>query len=142
MAKLTLSLGSNLGDRDQYLREARRLLSKRLGEIVYESNLLQTPPWGKLDQPAFLNQVIVLHAPDRSAAQTVNAYLHHLLTVTQSIEAELGRERKEHWGPRTVDIDLIFLDDIIYEDERLSLPHPWWRERDFVHRLLPAPAGY
>ncbi len=138
MAKLTLSLGSNLGDRAHFLQEARRLLSERLGPLVYESKLLGTPAWGNVDQPSFLNQVVVVCLPNRDPASTMSIYLHGILAVTQQVEAALGRVRKEPWGPRTMDIDLIFLDDLLYEDERLSLPHPWWRERDFVVKLLPA----
>ncbi len=137
MAKLTLSLGSNVGDRQHFLREARRLLSDRLGKIAYESTVIETSPWGKPDQPAFLNQVITLTCPPKSSGTSLRDYLHGLLSTTQGIEAELGRERKVFWGPRTVDIDLIFVDDLTYEDERLSLPHPWWRHRPFVTALLP-----
>lgn len=67
---------------------------------------------------------------------SVRAMLHRLLDLTQGIEADLGRERKTHWGPRTCDIDIIFVDDLRYEDERISLPHPWWREREFVAGLI------
>ena len=143
MAKLTLSLGSNVGDRDLFLREARDLLRGRLGRLVYASEVIETEPWGKPDQSSFLNQVVmVVHSPE-PAETSVGTYLHSILDITQAIEAELGRERKEIWGPRTVDIDLIFADDLTFEDERISLPHPWWREREFVTRLLPPqPAVY
>ncbi len=62
--------------------------------------------------------------------------LLHLLDLTQGIETELGRKRKTHWGPRTCDIDIIFVDNIRFETKRLSLPHPWWAERAFVRDLL------
>ena len=142
MAKLTLSIGSNLGDRDDFLRRARNLLGERLGPLVYESEIVETAAWGNTAQAAFLNQVVVvdlaLHAgAGPIAGSKVREVLHAILDITQAIERELGRERKEHWGPRTVDVDLIFLDDISWEDERVSLPHPWWRERGFVVDLLP-----
>jgi 2-amino-4-hydroxy-6-hydroxymethyldihydropteridine diphosphokinase len=100
---------------------------------------METKAWGVEDQPDFLNQVIVVEYHPGSAAGAENglkAKLLHLLGLTQGIEAALGRERKAHWGPRTCDIDIIFVDNIRFESERLSLPHPWWAERDFVSGLL------
>ena len=136
-ARLTLALGANLGNREETLAAARRAISKQIGPIVATSTLLQTPAWGVTDQPDFLNQVIVvdiaidlpLHPRPR---------LHRLLDITQKIEQKLGldRSKKQHWGPRVCDIDLIFLDDLHYEDDRISLPHPWWAERDFVGGLI------
>ncbi|MGB3801965.1 MAG: 2-amino-4-hydroxy-6-hydroxymethyldihydropteridine diphosphokinase [Lewinella sp.] len=137
MAKLTLSLGSNEGNREEHLQFAREQLAGRLGSVHYASPIVSTPPWGMTEQSDFLNQVIVLIARPVSSGQTVAAYLHALLDTTQAIERERGRKRRIHWGPRTLDIDLIFVDDLIYEDERISLPHPWWRQRAFVRDLLP-----
>lgn len=101
---------------------------------------METKAWGVEDQPDFLNQVIVVEHDLGSAAGTgkgsLKTSLLRLLDLTQAIEAELGRERKTPWGPRTCDIDIIFVDDIRFESERLSLPHPWWAERDFVSGLL------
>lgn len=136
MAKLTLSLGSNLGNRRQYLAEARNAIIAEIGPLAFESEIVITPAWGLHDQPDYLNQLLVVlaDAPDRD----LPGALHHILDLTQEIEQRLGRERKLHWGPRTIDIDLIFYDDVRYEDERLSLPHPWWRARAFVTDLLPA----
>ncbi|NJB85232.1 2-amino-4-hydroxy-6-hydroxymethyldihydropteridine diphosphokinase [Lewinella marina] len=137
MAKLTLSIGSNLGNRDEHLKNAREALSRRLGLIHYASPVVETAPWGMTDQPAFLNQLLVVETNARLRGTSIRPELHRLLKETQQIEEELGRERDLHWGPRTVDIDLIFADDVIYEDERISLPHPWWRQRAFVTDLLP-----
>lgn len=131
---LTLALGTNLGDRPARLAAARRLITERINPLVAASNVLETAAWGVTNQPDFLNQVVVaeysLHPPP------LRPQLHALLDLTQGIEAELGRQRRQHWGPRTCDIDLIFWGDLHYEDERLSLPHPWWKVREFVAPLV------
>ena len=137
---LTLALGANLGDRHATLAEARRLISERVGPIVQESSLLETKAWGVEDQPDFLNQVIIVDDPGQRF-DSIRDQLHALLDITQGIELALGRERKSHWGPRTCDIDLIFLDDIRYEDERINLPHPWWAQRDFVGGIIKREFG-
>ncbi|MCP9235411.1 2-amino-4-hydroxy-6-hydroxymethyldihydropteridine diphosphokinase [Lewinella sp. JB7] len=137
MAKLTLSTGSNVGDREFYLARAGSLLEERLGTIVYRSEVIETAAWGYTEQSPFLNQVLVLEAEVETSGPAIGPDLHRLLDITQAIEEELGRQRTLKWGPRTVDIDLIFVDDLRYEDERISLPHPWWRHRPFVTQLLP-----
>ncbi|MBB4078185.1 2-amino-4-hydroxy-6-hydroxymethyldihydropteridine diphosphokinase [Lewinella aquimaris] len=137
MAKLTLSTGSNVGDRQFYLAEARSLLGQRLGEILFASEVRETEAWGYTDQSPFLNQLLILESPVAVSGEAIRHDLHRVLDVTQQIEHELGRTRDLSWGPRTLDIDLIFVDDLRYEDERISLPHPWWRRRPFVRELLP-----
>ncbi|PPK86356.1 2-amino-4-hydroxy-6-hydroxymethyldihydropteridine diphosphokinase [Neolewinella xylanilytica] len=137
VAKLTLSLGSNLGNRDQYLAQARERLSAALGQVVYASDVITTPPWGLLAQQDFRNQVLVIDLGFPTASGGIREQLHRILEVTQTIECDLERVRHHKWGPRTLDIDIIFVDDLIYEDERISLPHPWWWYRSFVKDLLP-----
>ncbi len=142
---VTLALGSNLGDRYSILASARQLIDEQIGPVVSESELLETKAWGLEDQPDFLNQVVVVQydsGADAGAREALKNKLLRLLDLTQGIEAKLGRERKTHWGPRTCDIDIIFVDNIRFETERLSLPHPWWAERAFVRDLLvPRPSG-
>ncbi len=138
MAKLTLSLGSNVGDRDQFLKLAREALSAHLGPAVFTSDIITTSPWGVTKQSEFRNQLLVVELGEPVTGKSLPDRLHDILDVTQGIEKMLGRRRDLHWGPRTLDIDLIFLDDLIYEDERVSLPHPWWHQRPFVRQLLPA----
>lgn len=133
-SKLTLALGTNLGDRPAMLAAARRLITERLGPIIAASAEVETAAWGMSDQPDFLNQVIVVAY--HLAPPPLQKQLHRLLDATQSIEADLGRERKTHWGPRTCDVDIIFFSDLRYEDERLNLPHPWWNGRDFVGGII------
>ncbi|HEY3376366.1 MAG TPA: 2-amino-4-hydroxy-6-hydroxymethyldihydropteridine diphosphokinase [Armatimonadota bacterium] len=119
-----LSLGSNLGDRDAYLREAvARLSTLPETRVLATSARYETPPWGKIDQPSFLNMAVII---------ATGLSPEDLLTATQAIENALGRQRGEHWGPRTVDIDLL-----LYEGERrdtatLRLPHPYLTQRRFV----------
>ncbi|MBC6995192.1 2-amino-4-hydroxy-6-hydroxymethyldihydropteridine diphosphokinase [Neolewinella lacunae] len=140
--QLTLGLGANLGDRHATLAQARELLVDQFGPLIAASQLLQTAAWGRTDQPDFLNQVIIIKWTPPAHLQRVPEQLHFLLNGIQATEAQLGRTRDLHWGPRTCDVDLIFVDDLRYEDERINLPHPWWRERDFVggiiHRELRA----
>ncbi len=140
---LTIALGTNLGNRSDNMNQARSLIQERIGPIIQESTILETKAWGVTEQPDFLNQVVVVSLDQHDFAGTtrssIRATLHHLLDITQSIERDLGRERKTHWGARTIDLDLIFLGDIRYEDERISLPHPWWKERDFVRGLVDVP---
>ncbi|MEM1358239.1 MAG: 2-amino-4-hydroxy-6-hydroxymethyldihydropteridine diphosphokinase [Bacteroidota bacterium] len=138
---LTIALGANLGDRHATLSRARQLITERIGPLIAASSVLETKAWGVLDQPDFLNQVIIVDSTYVGAAAgaksgSIKAYLHKLLDTTQAIEHELGRQREINWGPRTCDIDLIFVGDLRYEDERLSLPHPWWRKRDFVGGII------
>jgi len=142
--QVTLALGSNLGDRHAILADARRLIVQRIGPLLAESTLLETKAWGVTEQPDFLNQVIIVTSDPISGADagakkiSLKATLHRLLDLTQGIELELGRARKTHWGPRTCDVDIIFVDDLRYEDERLSLPHPWWEVRGFVGGIIRA----
>lgn len=121
-----LHLGSNLGDRKQTLEEARRQLEACCGTIVQVSGLYETAPWGLETQPDYLNQALIVHTP-LSARE--------LLRQTQAIENRLGRERNIPWGPRTLDIDLLFFNREIIQDEHLQVPHPHIAARRFV--LVP-----
>jgi 2-amino-4-hydroxy-6-hydroxymethyldihydropteridine diphosphokinase len=138
---LTIALGANLGDREATLSTARQLIQERLGTLSAVSSLQETPAWGRTDQPDFLNQVVVVAlnqawVDQLALTSALTQGLHQLLDTVQGIETELGRQRKQHWGPRTCDLDLIFLEDLRFEDDRISLPHPWWKERDFVGGII------
>ena len=137
--QVTLALGTNLGDRTELLNACRDLITTRIGPIVEATKVIETPAWGLTEQPDFLNQVLVVNPifyNSQTAGQSLSVRLLRLLDTTQAIELELGRERHQHWGPRTCDVDIIFVDRYRYEDNRLSLPHPWWRQRDFVGGLI------
>ena len=121
--RVFLGLGSNLGDRAHYLKEAISALATPTIKIVATSRIYETEPWGVMDQPLYWNQVI--------AVETTLEPLD-LLHVCQEIELRLGRERKVHWGSRTIDIDLLIYDNRVSESEELMLPHPYLEERSFV----------
>lgn len=138
---LTIALGANLGNRHATLQQARQLITERIGTITVASSESETKAWGLKNQPDFLNQVIIVeptHLGAAAGAKSGNSkvFLHDLLNITQGIENELGRQRKINWGPRTCDLDIIFVGDLRYEDERISLPHPWWQKRDFVGGII------
>jgi 2-amino-4-hydroxy-6-hydroxymethyldihydropteridine diphosphokinase len=122
--RVYLSLGSNLGDRALLLRQAvQALAALPHTRQVAESRIIVTPPWGKTDQPAFLNMAVAL---DTALAP------EELLVAIQRIEHALGRRRVEHWGPRTVDIDLLVYDGETRDTPSLHLPHPHMTTRRFV----------
>lgn len=118
-----LGLGSNLGDRAYYLGAAISALASPTIIIRSTSRIYETEPWGVLDQPLYWNQVIEV--------ETTLEPLD-LLHVCQEIELRLGRERKEHWGSRTIDIDLLIYDNRVSKSEELMLPHPYLENRAFV----------
>jgi 2-amino-4-hydroxy-6-hydroxymethyldihydropteridine diphosphokinase len=125
MATVYLSLGTNLGQRRQNLERAVAGLGEVMA-ITAVSPIYQTPPWGLTDQPDFLNLCLeattTLTPPD-------------LLHFTRQLEKELGREKTVRWGPRLIDIDILFYDDLILRSEELTIPHPRMAERAFV--LVP-----
>ncbi len=123
-----IALGSNLGDSKQQLLNAIDKLSGLSdSRVVARSRFYRTPPWGNVDQPDFLNAVVVLET---------SLPPHDLLDALLEIEREAGRLRSgERWGPRTLDLDLLHVAGQTTNDERLTLPHPHISERAFV--LLP-----
>src|SRR5215210_3826053 len=125
MATAYIALGSNLGDRMATLRTAVTRLGA-LGRITGVSNLYETEPIGYLEQPAFLNAVVVLE----TALAPVD-----LLRALLDVERDLGRARSFPNAPRTLDLDLLLVDDVILETAELTLPHPRLHERAFV--LVP-----
>jgi len=123
-----LALGGNLGPVRQYMDGAVAALNQRQDcHVTGKSQLYQTPPMGPPGQPDYLNAVIQLHT---SLSPVV------LLDVLQAIELAHGRERKEHWGARTLDLDILDVDGLVMQSERLNLPHPQMQHRMFVLRPL------
>ncbi|MET4082049.1 2-amino-4-hydroxy-6-hydroxymethyldihydropteridine diphosphokinase [Pedobacter sp. UYP30] len=128
-----LLLGSNLGNKIAHLQEAMALLAERVGEISALSSIYQTAAWGKEDQPAFLNMAIKI----RTSLSPLE-----VLEDALAIEKLMGRVRKEHWGQRLIDIDLLlFGDEIIDEGIKLQVPHPQMQFRNFVLVPLSEIAG-
>ncbi|GAB4011628.1 2-amino-4-hydroxy-6-hydroxymethyldihydropteridine diphosphokinase [Spirosoma migulaei] len=121
-----LLLGANLGDRTLTLRRAIDLIAERVGLVVNASGLYETAPWGVTDQPTYLNQVL--------AVETM-LEPEEVLTQTQAIEQELGRIRLEKWGARVIDIDILYYDQLIWQTDTLTIPHPYLHQRRFT--LVP-----
>jgi len=119
-------LGSNLGDSLEILRAATARLAS-LGSVVGASPVYESDPIGFQPQPAFQNAVVAL---DTSLTPL------QLLDGLLAIEAEFKRQRAVRWGPRTLDLDLIWFDGLELESSRLTLPHPRAHEREFVLRPL------
>lgn len=125
--RVFIALGSNLGARAAWLQLARERLNASPGiQIIHASRLYETAPVGKIDQPAFINQVIEIRA-----ALGPEALLARLL----QIELALGRERHERWGPRNIDLDLLAFGVRQIQTAPLHLPHPELHRRRFV--LVP-----
>ncbi|WP_026422859.1 2-amino-4-hydroxy-6-hydroxymethyldihydropteridine diphosphokinase [Actinokineospora inagensis] len=124
MSRAVLSLGSNLGDRLANLRIAIDGLSSAL---VAVSPVYETAAWGVTDQPDFLNAVCVVDDPATDA--------WGWLRRGQALENAAGRVRELHWGPRTLDVDVVTVDDVRSDDPELLLPHPGTHERATV--LVP-----
>lgn len=120
-----LALGSNLGDRLENLNRARELLSEEV-TLKRHSGIYETPPWGILEQPLFLNQVI--------KGETFLSP-HRLLDFLKSIEKKMGRVETVRFGPRKIDLDILLYGKRIVDTERLQIPHPRMHERAFV--LVP-----
>lgn len=122
-----LILGSNLGDRQMYLNKAIDLIQLKAGVVTKLSSIYETTAWGVKEQPNYLNKVIEI----KTSLQPLDL-LHTIL----NIEKELGRMRNIKWESRTIDIDILFIDDMIINTYELSIPHPHISERKFVLQPL------
>ena len=122
--KVYLLLGSNLGNREQILTKAIKLIDEKVGVIISQSRNYETKAWGKTDQPDFLNIAVCI---------STNMMPIEILEQTQAIEEQLGRIRIEKWGARLIDIDIIFYEqEIINIPHHLQIPHPLAQERIFA----------
>lgn len=125
--KVYISFGSNIGDREYQINEALRKLEQiQDTKLKAVSSLYETAPVGGVVQDDFLNGAAIVET---------NLTPISFLNEIQRIELELGRERKIHWGPRTIDLDVLLMDDVVIEHERLKVPHPFMHDRSFV--LIP-----
>jgi 2-amino-4-hydroxy-6-hydroxymethyldihydropteridine diphosphokinase len=119
-----LALGSNLGDREDNIKKAISALESHPGiHVLARSSLYNTAPVGYLNQGMFLNAAIEIETTLQP---------EELLNAALDIERKLGRVRGERWGPRTIDIDILTLENLVYESDRLSIPHPLMHQRRFV----------
>lgn len=126
MSDCVLHLGSNIGFKAINLELARVMISNHIGPIVESSQLYETEAWGNLEQDSFINQALTI-STDLSA-ESVLKQIHQ-------IESKMGRRRDEKWGPRIIDIDIIFYNNEIIENHHLKIPHPQLTNRNFV--LIP-----
>ena len=137
-----MGLGSNLGDREENIRKAIALIGERVGEIVRQSSLIETEPWGFESENKFLNGVILCET---------ELSPRELLKTTQQIERNLGRKKKNSlnvylskclskrqktYKDRPIDIDILLYDDLTIDEPDLKIPHPLMHERDFVMKPL------
>jgi 2-amino-4-hydroxy-6-hydroxymethyldihydropteridine diphosphokinase len=128
-----LITGGNIGNRQEELAYAARLIQERCGIIIDRSSIYETAAWGKTDQESFFNQALVLET-------TLNArdLLHEILYI----ENLMGRDRVEKYGPRIIDIDIIFFNHQVIRENGLMIPHPEMAKRRFVleplNQVIPA----
>lgn len=121
-----LSLGSNLGNREENLRKAISMIEERAGHVLATSSFMQTLPWGFVSDNVFLNACVKIDT-------TLSP--QQLLAETQKIERALGRSKKSvdgQYSDRTIDIDILLYGDLTVDDDNLKIPHPHMYERDFV----------
>lgn len=128
--RVILLTGSNRGDRAALLAQARERIEAKVGPVVRASSVHESEPWGFDDPQSFLNQVLIVDTALEPFA---------LLDELQAIEQELGRVRnegkREGYEARPIDIDILFYGELVIDSERLTIPHPLIREREFV--LVP-----
>ena len=124
--RVYISLGGNVGNTQEIFSQALQMLAEKVGKITLKSSLYQTAAWGNIPQNDFLNQVIELET-----TYDANKLLDSLLTI----ELYFKRDRKEKWGPRTLDLDILYFNQDLIETEHLQVPHPRIKERNFI--LIP-----
>lgn len=127
MNQTYLLIGGNIGDREAYLSTAKEMIEKDCGLLLQASSIYQTDAWGLESQEAFLNQVLHLQT---------NLDAHQLLKAILQIEEKIGRRRAEKYGPRIIDIDILFFNNYIIRTDVLVVPHPQMQFRRFVLQPL------
>src|SRR5208337_1788942 len=126
MVTVYIGIGSNMGDRRANCVHAVKLMNESGIMVTKESSLYETKPWGLKEQPMFINMAVIAETdltPER------------LLTVLKCIEKKMGRQKTACWGPRCIDLDILFYEDSIITERDICIPHPLLHQRDFV--LLP-----
>lgn len=126
MDNVFLLIGGNLGNRLNNIKIAEGLIAKKIGSIAQKSNIYQTAAWGNNKQPHFLNKIIIC---------STNLTPQQVLKTIFEIETLFKRERHEKWGARTMDIDIIFYNDLVINSPSLTIPHPLVQQRRFA--LVP-----
>ncbi|AUM94724.1 TPA: 2-amino-4-hydroxy-6-hydroxymethyldihydropteridine diphosphokinase [Clostridium botulinum] len=122
-----VAFGSNIGDKKDYIKRALEKIEEREIKIIKVSPIYETEPYGVLDQDSFLNGVVKIET---------NLIPENLIEVLLDIEKQLNRIRERRWGPRTIDLDIIFYDDLIINKNNLIIPHKDMENREFVLKPL------
>ena len=126
MNTIYIQLGSNIGERESFITKSMHQVEDAIGKIITASSIFETTAWGNENQNNFLNSVIKIKTP-------FDAFT--ILQKSQEIENNLGRERSDKWGERTIDIDILFYNNKIINTKELTVPHPLIQKRKFV--LVP-----
>ena len=122
--KVYLLLGGNIGDTKSLFAQTIKLIQTEVGDVVQKSSLYESEPWGFEHEQNFLNQVVIVE----TMLEPIN-----LLDTTQQIEKEMGRVRKKsQYSERTIDVDILFYDNLVMESERLTIPHLMLHQRRFT----------
>jgi 2-amino-4-hydroxy-6-hydroxymethyldihydropteridine diphosphokinase len=129
VATAFIGIGSNLGMRKKNCEKAIQLVSGENISVLNRSEMLETEPWGIIDQPTFINMIIEV-ATDLAPED--------LLGLLKKIETDLGRTSTVRWGPRVIDLDILFYDDLVMKTAGLEIPHPGIAKRYFVLKPLSA----
>ncbi|HEV3252422.1 MAG TPA: 2-amino-4-hydroxy-6-hydroxymethyldihydropteridine diphosphokinase, partial [Puia sp.] len=127
MNRAYLLTGGNVGDRVSHLKQAAESMERYSGKIMEKSSLYETAPWGKIDQAPFLNQALLLSTSLDASA---------LLKIILEVEEKSGRKRAEKYGPRIIDIDILFFNNEILNRPDLKIPHPQIQNRKFALQPL------
>lgn len=123
MAIIYIGIGSNMGDRQAHCKDAIEKLKDKGIVIKKASSMYETKPWGLEEQSDFINMTVEAEtglSPEK------------LLKTLKEVEKEIGRKETVRWGPRIIDLDILFYDDIVINIEHLQIPHPLLHKRDFV----------
>jgi len=123
MNNVFLLLGSNLGERQLLLQTAINKIAERIGNVEQTSAVYETQSWGRTDEPDYLNQVVLVKT---------ELPANNVLTEILGIETDLGRKRYEKWGSRLIDIDILFYNQDIINQDKLQVPHPELHKRRFT----------
>lgn len=127
MHNVYIGIGSNLGDRQGNCRNAIALFAENRINVTKVSSMIETEPWGVRDQPGFINMAV--------EAET-GMEPEELLETLKKIERDMGRVPDVRWGPRLIDLDILFYDDLVFSTPDLEIPHPYIKEREFVLKPL------
>jgi dihydroneopterin aldolase/2-amino-4-hydroxy-6-hydroxymethyldihydropteridine diphosphokinase len=127
VAIVYIAIGSNLDNREKNCLDALKILEK-IGIVVKKrSSLYETEPWGVTNQPRFMNMVVEVETELEP---------HELLRTLKDVEKEVGRGETFNWGPRIIDLDILFFNDLFLRNDTLQIPHPLLHKRDFVLKPL------